>query len=108
MAHPFLWDGHHLRDLGTLSGNFGAANQVNDAGVVAGWATLPGDNIAHAFLWKGDVMTDLTGTNGNQHVFLLTPTGSALGAAASSVSRQPGGNFMNLISTPGKRFLPRG
>ena len=174
--HPFLWDGQQLRDLGTLGGDFGGANHVNDAGDVTGWATLPGNSTAHAFLWKGGVMTDLTGAgssqctvaeainnrdqvvgntcdeqdallwtggkqydlnsvvtpsgvhltaadwindhgqivavgtlpDGSQHVFLLTPTNNALGAASASVSRQSGGrDFMNLISMPPTRFLPR-
>jgi len=172
--HPFLWDGQHLRDLGTLGGSYGSANHVSDNGTVAGWATLPGDSTAHAFLWKDGVMTDLSGadssqctiaeainnrdqavgdtcgeqdallwTGGKQYdlnslvapsgvhltnaefindvgqivavgvlaggdlrVFLLTPTGSALAAAASNVSRPSGGpEFMKLISKPARRFL---
>jgi probable HAF family extracellular repeat protein len=43
------------RNLGTLGGNFGQANAVNEVGEVVGWATNTGDQAALAFLWKNGV-----------------------------------------------------
>ena len=132
VAHAFLWKGGVLTDLtGAGSSQCTVAQALNNRGQVVGnTCTEQG-----AFLWSGGKQYDLNalvapsgvhltaanfindrgqitavGTlpNGNLRVFLLTPTGSALGAAASSVSRQPGGTFANLISTPAERFLPRG
>ena len=56
--HPFLWDGKALLNLGTLGGDFGEADWLNDAGEVVGHAdtsfACPGGagSIGHAFLWK--------------------------------------------------------
>jgi probable HAF family extracellular repeat protein len=76
-------------NLGTLPGGHESqATAVNDRGQIVALGTLP---------------------NGHQHLFLLNPTNKAPGAAASNVSRQSGGHHVtNLISTPSKRFLPRG
>ena len=131
-AHAFLWKGRVMTDLtGASSSQCTVAQALNNRGQIVGNTCDEQD----AFLWTGGKQYDLNslvapsgihltaasfisdrgqiialGTlpNGNQHVFLLTPTGSALGAAASSVSHQRGGNLMNLISTPAKRSLPRG
>jgi probable HAF family extracellular repeat protein len=65
-TRSFIWQNGKMRDLGTLGGDFGAANYVNDAGDVTGWTTVPGDSTAHAFLWKHGVMTDLTGAGSSQ------------------------------------------
>jgi probable HAF family extracellular repeat protein len=58
-AHPFLWDGKQLVDLGTLGGSSAWASGLNDAAVVIGPALLPGDQVYHAFRWENGVMTDL-------------------------------------------------
>ena len=41
--HPFLWDGHALRDLGTLGGTSADAEWLNDDGVVVGASWTAGD-----------------------------------------------------------------
>lgn len=57
--HAFLWDGGALEDLGLLpSGTASGADDVNDSGVVAGWATDADDNV-HACTWEDGVVTDL-------------------------------------------------
>jgi probable HAF family extracellular repeat protein len=132
-AHAFLWKGGVMTDLtGAGSSQCTVAQAINNRDQVVGNTCDEQD----AFLWTGGKQYDLNSLvapsgihltaanfindrgqiialgklpNGNQHVFLLTPTNSALGAAASSVSRQSSGHdFMNLISTPSRRFLPRG
>ena len=132
-AHAFLWKRGVMTDLtGAGSSQCTFAEAINDRDQVVG-GTCDGQV---ALLWTGGKQYELNsvvapsdihltegtfindrgqivalGTlpNGNQHLFLLNPTNKALGAAASGVSRQSGGHsFMNLVSTPAKRFLPRG
>ena len=67
--HPFLWDGEKLVDLGTLGGDNGEADWINDAAEVVGIAQYTvscpnGGGGAHGFLWRRGVMTDLGTTDG--------------------------------------------
>jgi len=48
-----------VTDLGTLGGTFGAAQGINNRGLVEGFATLPGDESQHSFLWTNGVKIDL-------------------------------------------------
>lgn len=64
VAHPFLWNHGVLLDLGTLGGDNGSANWINEAGDVVGEADLPGSVVHHAFLWRNGEITDL-GTLGS-------------------------------------------
>jgi probable HAF family extracellular repeat protein len=58
--HPFLWTKNGgIQDLGTLGGDNGITNWINDAGDIVGKADLPGSQMHDAFLWKNGVMTDL-------------------------------------------------
>jgi probable HAF family extracellular repeat protein len=57
--HPFLWEKGMMKDLRTLGGNNGQANQINDAGDVVGKADLPGSQTHDGFLWRKGKMTDL-------------------------------------------------
>ena len=61
--HPYLWNGHKLKDLGTFGGLNGDTGSINDAGEVVGWAatTKSGDCESFtqqelSFFWKDDVM----------------------------------------------------
>src|SRR5512141_1938624 len=47
-----------LIDLGTLGGDFSAANAVNSAGQVVGYSYIA-DGSERAFLWQSGVMTNL-------------------------------------------------
>lgn len=63
--HGYLWDGSKLQDLGTpLGGSWSLAQWVNDAGVVAGTASLPGDQAWHAVMWNHGTAVDLGSVNG--------------------------------------------
>jgi probable HAF family extracellular repeat protein len=50
--------------LGTLGGDNGDANWLNDSGEIVGDADLPGSQNHHAFLWRHGVMSDI-GTLGS-------------------------------------------
>jgi probable HAF family extracellular repeat protein len=131
-AHAFLWKGGVMTDLtGASSSQCTVAEASNNRDQVVGNTCDEQD----ALLWAGGKQYDLNsvvapsgvhliaadwindrgqivavGTlpDGNQHVFLLTPTNNSLGAPSASVSRQSRGrDFMNLISMPPRRFLPK-
>jgi len=64
--HPFLWTKPGpMTDLGTLGGNDGQANSINDASEVVGWATNAGDLAVLAFLWRNGTMRNLGTVDGD-------------------------------------------
>jgi probable HAF family extracellular repeat protein len=89
--HPFLWDGQSLNDLGTLGGNFGNADWLNQAGAVAGWATTAGDLAAHGVLWSHGKMVDLGVTPGNQCsvAYVLNAREQVVGGSDDCVGDNP-------------------
>jgi probable HAF family extracellular repeat protein len=56
---PFLWDGGHMQDLGSLGGTVGNGNWLNSRGEVVGFSDLAGDQTFHPFLWNNNRMIDL-------------------------------------------------
>jgi probable HAF family extracellular repeat protein len=51
--HAFLWNGSRMLDLGTFGGPYSAANAINQAGDVVGFAQVtPGGGTCRAFLWR--------------------------------------------------------
>ena len=74
-----------VTDLGTLGGTFrSTATSINDAGHVAGWASLPDENTFHAFLWRDGVMADLGSLSGG-HSFARAVNGTDVVVGDSSV-----------------------
>jgi probable HAF family extracellular repeat protein len=56
--HAFTYGSGVMTDLGSLTGAFSVAQDINDKGVVVGWSNA-GFNVDHAFLYSAGVMTDL-------------------------------------------------
>jgi probable HAF family extracellular repeat protein len=61
VLHPFLWSRGHLKDLGTLGGDNGHANWINDYAEIAGNVELSGPKPQnhHAVLWRQGKMIDI-------------------------------------------------
>lgn len=94
-AHPFLWRGAEVIDLGTLSGDTGVATDINNAGEVVGYAPS-------AFVWRDGLIYDLEPVMGyvpdGQHVginnagqivtyvYRLTPAPGGFDLAAQPLS----------------------
>lgn len=58
LYHAILWQNAQTSDLGTLGGTYSAANSINNAGQVVGYATTS-NNVYRAFLWQQNRMIDL-------------------------------------------------
>lgn len=52
VVRSYLYDGKTLVNIGSLGGKLTIARGLNDAGEVAGYATLPGETVYHAFKWS--------------------------------------------------------
>lgn len=52
-SRPFLWHQGNFVDLGTLGGTRASATQINDQGMITGWALPPDAKLrqAQAFVW---------------------------------------------------------
>jgi probable HAF family extracellular repeat protein len=120
--HAFLYQGEEMQDLGTLGGNQSVALDLNDDGVVVGWAnTSTGSR--HAFIYRNGTMADLndavapgsgwvleeavainaygqiTGNGsyeGVAHAFLLNPEGMGF---APGITSQPSGSGIYPIGS---------
>jgi probable HAF family extracellular repeat protein len=86
VVDAFLWDGHQLRDLGSLGGHGSYAEGINNRGEVAGVAELPGDQTNDAFLWRDGEMIDLGTLGGDpcSAALALNSKGQVIGASESA------------------------
>ena len=71
-SFPVLWQPimdsspkqFEIIELGSLGGQFGRANDINNQGMVVGFSEVT-DSIFHAFVWKDNQMVDVTASDGN-------------------------------------------
>lgn len=84
----FLWGNGVAQDLGTLGGSISAGYALNNAGQVAGIASIPGDSEFHACISVGNSLFDL-GTLGGSFsaAHALNDSGTVVGQSDIS----PGG-----------------
>jgi probable HAF family extracellular repeat protein len=87
---PFLWEKGKMRDLGTLGGTLGFANDMNSSGEVVGQSNLAGDLANHPFLWKQGSLIDL-GTLGGATgaANAINDAGGVTGVATTSEEISP-------------------
>jgi probable HAF family extracellular repeat protein len=82
---PFLWQNGHMTDLGTLGGDYGNTNWMNDRGDVVGFSYLAGDQTFHPFLSNGGRMIDLGTLGGSSGAaFWVSNSGDVVGVAQTS------------------------
>jgi uncharacterized membrane protein len=84
-----------FKDLGTLGGKGGIAQEVNDAGQITGTAGLPGDMIFHGFLWQNGVKSDLrpVASDPCSQTYGMNSSGQVVGWSGYFC---PAGNFGNI------------
>jgi probable HAF family extracellular repeat protein len=83
---PFLWTkAGGMQDLGTLGGNLGGPEFVNNRGQVVGFSNVAGDLTAHPFLWEKGVLTDLGTLGGTDGAAIwINEAGDAVGFARTT------------------------
>lgn len=89
VVRSYLYDGKTMVDLGSLGGKLTIARGLNDAGEVAGYATLPGETVYHAFKWSrregirdlGTLFGGLSDTGGQP----INNRGEVVGFSATAV-----------------------
>lgn len=94
-THPFLWENGVFTDLGTFGGIGGIAQEINEAGQIAGTAGLPGDMTFHGFLWENGVKSDLrpVGSDPCSQTYGMNSSGQVVGWSGYFCA---GGNFGNI------------
>ena len=98
-AAPATAQSYTLTVLGTLGGSNSVGYGVNDAGQVAGWSQIAGNNATHAFLSaaNGGALTDLgTLSGGDSFGF-----GSIMPAKSSDTLPSPAASSTTLSSIQG-------
>jgi probable HAF family extracellular repeat protein len=108
-GQAFLWQSGTFTPLGTLGGTQSAANDINDSGVVVGWANLANGK-QHAFKWDGAI-TDLdAGINYATVAEAVNNSGDVAGWATTSGQYRSrywpnGGSGQNLFGTANSKAL---
>ena len=109
----YFYDGSSLRDIGTLGGTRAFAFGLNNAGEVAGYASLAGDATFHAFKWSRQAgMRDLgtldgSGTSISGSMEPINNRGQVVGASTTQAGPShaflwsPGEGMRDLGALPG-------
>lgn len=106
VSRAYFYDGSRIHDLGTLGGTESYALAINDAGQIAGFSRLPGDEILHAFLWStrsGLIDLGLSSTSGYSEGFGLNNRAEVtgllnVGAGAAAFRWDARNGMTNLVN----------
>jgi probable HAF family extracellular repeat protein len=101
VPHAVLWSNGRTLELGTLGGTGSAAQRINEAGVVVGWAEATKSQ--HAFAWTAAAgMRDLGTLDGK-------PTSSSGAEGVNDLGQVVGSSFsQKLLTTHAAYFGPKG
>jgi probable HAF family extracellular repeat protein len=101
-AHPFLWNGEKMIDLGTLPGDFGQADWVNEKGDVVG-VSFYADGEARAVLWPHEDLKiqDLGALPGDNCsiAWAMNEKGQIVGFSSAQEIGTAGGSCFDGVST---------
>jgi probable HAF family extracellular repeat protein len=104
---PFLLQNGQLTSLGNLGGSYGSANDINNAGQIAGYSYVGSVGQTHAFLYENGTMKDIgifIGTGGSWAQAINETGQVAIYTNNGTYVYQNGG----VRALPGKHFLPAG
>jgi probable HAF family extracellular repeat protein len=86
---PFFWENGEMVDIGSLGGNFGTAQGMNNRGQVIGQSNLAGNQTHHAFLWdKSRGLRDLgtlPGYAGASEAHWINDAGEVVGESIATL-----------------------
>lgn len=112
IEHATLWNGTTAIDLGTLGGKFSRANQINEQGLIVGYADQTAGSSEHtrrATIWDGgyavDLNTYLDPDLANAGWVLdeatgINDSGSIVGVALNTRNGQSLGFLMSVTAVP--------
>jgi probable HAF family extracellular repeat protein len=104
---PFLLNNGQLASLGNLGGSYGSANDINNAGQVAGYSYVGSAGQTHAFLYENGTMKDIgvfIGTGGSWAQAINETGQVAIYTNNGTYVYQNAG----VRAIPGEHFLPAG
>lgn len=104
---PFRLQNGQLASLGNLGGSYGSANDINNAGQIAGYSYVGSVGQTHAFLYENGTMKDIgifIGTGGSWAQAINETGQVAIYTNNGTYVYQNGG----VRAIPGEHFLPAG
>ena len=104
-ARGFLWDKGVLRDLGTLGGPRSVGIDINNAGMIAGWAEIAPD-VAHATVYVGAAWHDLNALIGPSSGWELVAAEAINDRGAMVGYGRLGGNMHTFLLQPVVENIP--
>jgi probable HAF family extracellular repeat protein len=111
--HSVLWTpkagSYVVQDLGTLGGNNGSGQHINNSGQVVGWATDP-EGCAHAYFWNGGPLQDLGLLPGGTYsvAYGINQRGQIVGIADRADGNQVSFLWENGVKTDLNGLVPAG